>query len=121
MLILANFAGWVWAHWRSVAIVVAVVVLILTGVCVFKRVTNRPPKLNQKETQQVQERIGEMDRDEMKQILVESEVREQMIDANVMTATADTVNAIHESKLKWADASAEEMRAELERRAKEGQ
>jgi Na+/H+ antiporter NhaB len=107
-------------HWRAVLIVIVVLAAAITGVCVYKRVFNRPPKLNQKEIVQAQQAIEKQDREQMRQILVESEVREAMIDANVATATGDTVNAIHESKKKWADASVEDMQAELERRAAEG-
>jgi uncharacterized membrane protein YvbJ len=106
-------------HWRIAAVVALVVIVSLWAYC--GGWFHRTPKLNQQEIQRAQTAIATQDRQEMTQVLAESEAREAVTDANVNEAKAQTFNAVQESKKKWADASIEDMQAELEARAKEGQ
>jgi hypothetical protein len=115
--------------WQLKAISIAVLLGIVLLSVVFYKACNRPPKLNQVEIQKAQKAIAEQDRKEMIQVLAESEAREQVADEareqvadeTAVNANAEKLNAIHESKEKWATASTDDMAAELERRARESQ
>lgn len=93
--------------------------LILVAVGGYKacKWLNPPPKLDEKAIQKAQDAITKKDREAMKQILVESDVAEKKIDANVANASADTVTAYAEARKKANEMSNEELAAELERRA----
>lgn len=118
MLIAANIVGFIIAKWRWFAIFAGVVLLFVVIGFIFKAF-NRPPKLDQKQIQRAQTAIATADREEMTKVLVESDVREKQIDTNVAYANNATVDAINESKKTWANASNDELAAELERRAQE--
>jgi hypothetical protein len=107
--------------WQLKAISIAILLGIVLLSVVFYKACNRPPKLNQVEIQKAQKAIAEQDRKEMIEVLAQSEAREKIADETAINANAEKLNAIHESKEKWATASTDEMAAELERRAKESQ
>lgn len=116
MLLITQIFKWVLSHWKGVAIAVGAVFVIVLISLVF-RSCNKPPKLNQQEIIKAQQAIAENDAKKMKEVLVASDVKEKVADQTQSNSEANTVNAIQESKEKWKDASIEEMRAELERRA----
>lgn len=118
MLILANAFGFVVAKWRWFAIFAGVLLFFVLLGFIF-RAFHRTPKLNIPEIQRAQKAIANDDREEMTRVLVESDVREKAIDANVAYANNQTVDAIAESRKTWQNASNAEMQAELERRAHE--
>ena len=112
-----NIFGYLLSNWRKVAIVVVAAVLLsllsLGGRWCFKKT---PPKLNEAEIFEAQKAIAENDRKVMEKVLVESDARDAEINATAANATTDKVNAIAESKKRWANASEEEMAKELEAR-----
>jgi hypothetical protein len=123
-----NFLKSIWGVWWNqwtwpLKLGSAIVLIIVLGLVIgfFKSCLNRTPKLNQVEIQKAQKAIAEQDRKEMIQVLAESEAREQVADETAVNANAEKLNAIHESKEKWATASTDDMAAELERRARESQ
>jgi hypothetical protein len=106
--------------WRWFVVFIAIVA-VCWALGMLIRVFHRTPKLNIPEIQRAQKAIANEDREEMTRVLVESDVREKAIDANVAYANNQTVDAIAESRKTWQNASNAEMQAELERRAKESQ
>lgn len=120
MLILANAFGFVVEKWRWFAVFAAIVLAFVLLGFIF-RAFHKSPKLNQVEIVKSQTAIATQDREEMTKILVDSDVREKNIDANVAYANTEVVNAQAESKKQWSTASNDEMAAELERRAQENQ
>ena len=79
---------------------------------------SRPaPKLDQKEIIEAQQAIAERDDAKMRDILAASDVREKQIDANVAAGRTETVNAIADAKKRYEAMPADELAAELERRA----
>lgn len=113
-LIFANVIGWIVAHWRLVAGVVAVLFLVIVFGLVY-RSCNKPPKLDQKEIIEAQQAIEKNDRKVMVEILTNSTVREQGIDNSIKAAEEATEKA----KRDYSQLSNDELAAELERRAKE--
>jgi uncharacterized membrane protein YvbJ len=121
-LLMPNFVeiaiDFVVAYWRWFVIFTAVVLVFVLIGFIFKAF-HHAPKLDQKQIQRAQTAIATQDREEMTKVLVESDVQEKKIDANVAYANTETVNAIADSKKQWADKSNDELAAELERRAQE--
>lgn len=113
-LILANIIGWIVAHWRIVAGVVAVLFLVIVFGLVF-RSCNKPPKLDQEQIIKAQQAIAKEDRREMIEVLAESKVKEEGIDNSIKAAEEATEKA----KRDYSKLSNEELAAELERRLNE--
>lgn len=114
-LILANIIGWITAHWRTVAILAAIFVIALGSILIVRSCGSKP-KLNEAEIQKAQQSIAVEDRKAMQEVLISSDVREAVIDSEISNAKAETVNAIHDSKVKWNQATDEEIKAELLKR-----
>jgi hypothetical protein len=114
-LIVVNGLAFVQRHWRLFlgGLLALTAVFLVFGYC---RKADAP-KLDQKEIIQAQQAIAAQDEAKMREILVQSDAREKVADDTAINAKAATVNAIQESREKWRDAEAEEMAAELERRA----
>lgn len=118
---LLNIAGWIAAHWRLVAVASLAVALLITLALLYRGCGKSTPKLDPQEIIKAQKAIAEQDREEMTRVLVESDAKEAVADETEINANAAKVNAIAESKAKWAEASNAEMQEELERRARESQ
>ena len=117
-LIFANIIGWIVAHWRIVVIGAAAVVLFLVILFTFKS-CNKPSVMTEQEKQEVLNAIADRDEKKLKEKLIEIEVKEQVIEGNVANAHAEKVNAIADSKKKWANANISDLQAEFDRRMKE--
>ena len=115
---LANLVGWMAAHWRMVAILATICLIALLSI-LFTRSCGPKPKLNEAEIQQGERAVQERNDAALKEILVQSEVREKEIEANVANAEKEKINAIHESRKKWANANIDDLRQEFERRKNE--
>ena len=115
-LFLANVWGWIWAHRRTVAILAAILLIAILSVLFGRGCNSKPAKLNQEEIIKAQQSIAVEDRKQMVDILASSDAREAAIDSNISNAKANTVNAIHESRERWSQASDDELKAELLRR-----
>jgi hypothetical protein len=103
------------AHWRLLLTAIGIGVLLFTVAVFYKRCTT--PKLDEKAIIRSQRAIEQGDKEEMKQILVESDVAEKQIDENLQTAHAEQVNAANEAKKKYEAMSNEDLAKELERRS----
>ena len=114
-LIFANLIGWIVAHWRLVAGIVGVLVLVIAFGLIF-RSCNKPSVISEQEKQEIQNAIAERDEKKLKEKLAEIEAKEQVIEGNVANAEAEKLNAIHESRKKWANANISELQAEFDRR-----
>jgi hypothetical protein len=117
-LFLANILGWIVAHKRLVFTVLGIVALLILVFMAY-RGCKSTPQLNEAEIQRGQEAVKQRNDEELRKILVESEAREAVIDANIANAEREKVNAIHEARQKWANANISELQAEFDRRAKE--
>jgi hypothetical protein len=113
-LTIANIWGYLWAHKRVVGIVILALTVTLTGFCVYKRVTR--PKLDEKAIQRAENAIAERNTAELKEILAESDVKQEVIAGNVANAEKETERVKEESKKKYNEMSLEDLAAELERR-----
>ena len=105
--------------WKKIAIVAVAAILLLLSILGVRSCFTKTPKLNEKQIHDAQVAIAENDRKVMEKVLVESDANEAEITATAANATTVKVNTIVESKEKWANATTEEMAAELERRAKQ--
>jgi len=104
-----------WDNPRYLVMLLAAILLLVVGLQ-MKGCFKRTPKLNEAEIRRAQQAIADQDRSKMIEVLTASEVREKNIDANVANAKADTLNAIHESKIKYNDMTNDELAKELEAR-----
>ncbi len=95
------------------------VLAILFGSVFLYRACNRPPKLDEKQIQKAQQAIAANDRQAMVEVLIAAEVAEKKIDANVVDASTQTVNAIVAAKKKANEMSNEELANYLNERSKE--
>src|SRR5688572_43402 len=100
-LILANIVGWIVANKRTVAILGAICLIALLTILLTRACAPAKPKLNEAEIQKGEQAVKERNDAALKEILVQSEVREKQIEANVANAEKETVNAIYESRRKW--------------------
>ena len=105
--------------WKKIAIYAGAGILLLFIVFGVRSCFKKTPKLNEKQIQEAKVAIAETDRKVMEKVLVESDANEAEINAAAVNATTVKVNTIVESKEKWANATTDEMAAELERRAKQ--
>lgn len=100
------------------AVVVIGIVLVVFGL--IYRSCGKPPKvITEAEQQEIKNAIADRDEKKLKEKLVEFEVEEQIIEGNVANAEVEKVNAIAESRKKWANANISELQAEFDRRMKE--
>jgi len=102
------------------AVVIAFIVIGLVLILIFglwmKSCFTKTPKLNEAEIQKGEQAVKERNDAALKEILVQSDVREAQIEANVSNARAETVNAIAEAKEKYANMNTSQLAEELERR-----
>lgn len=111
-----NIFGYLLSNWRKVAIVVVAAILLIFLILGVRSCFKRTPKLNEAEILQAQKAIAENDRRAMEKVLIESDARDAEITATAANATTEKVNAIAESKKRWANATEDEMAKELEAR-----
>jgi ABC-type phosphate transport system auxiliary subunit len=121
-----NFLKRIWNVWfiqwsltaKAISIGVLAVLLIIVIVGV-RSCGKSKPKLNEAEIQQGEAAKKAANDKELREILVQSDAREKEIEANVIDANSAKVNAIQESREKWANANRDELQAEFDRRAAE--
>lgn len=119
MLFLANIAGWVVAHWRIVVYAALALVVLISGVMLFRSCGKKTPKLDQAEIIKAQQAIAANDRKIMVETIANSDAREAAIDQNLANAKQVTMETVANSKAEWANKTNEELAAELERRSHE--
>lgn len=104
-------------------VMVSFLVLIGVGVLMFglwmRSCLTKKPKLDEAAIQKAQQAIAEQDEKKMREVLIESDRQEAEADNTSIEAKANTINAIHESKHKWANATDEDLKKELLRRMNE--
>lgn len=108
-----------WDNKRVTLIGLAILTLLIAGVFTYRGCKARRARLNQQEILELQKAIATEDRKVMEKILVDSEVREQQINENLVNAKTETVNAIAEAKKKASQMTNEQLAEELNRRARE--
>lgn len=113
-LVIANVFGWLWAHKRTIGVIVAVAVIAVAVLVIAKSCGRGKPVLNEKELQEVNEAIETRERKKMEEVFVKVEAKQAEIEANVTNAKAETVNAIADAKKKVSEMSDEELAAYLE-------
>lgn len=93
------------------------IVLLLIIVFSFKSCfTKTPTVMTEQEKQEVKNAIADRDEKKLKEKLAELEVKEQVIEGNVANADSQKINAIADSRKKWANANISELQAEFDRR-----
>ena len=113
-LFIVNTLGYLQAHWRTVAILAAILLIALASILLTRSCGQRAVKLDEKELQQVNEAIETKERKKMEEVFVAVEVKQQEIDANVSGSKAQTVNAIADAKKKVEAMTDEELANYLE-------
>lgn len=100
-------------NWKIVVPIVLVIVAVffVNSYCAKRRV-----KLDEKQQQEVARAIEEKNDAKLKEVLVEVEVKEAEIDANVANAQAATWAAQQNAREKYANMNTSELAAELEKR-----
>lgn len=93
--------------------------LLLTPILVMRGCSKSPKVLTEQEKQEINNAIADRDEKKLKEKLVEFEVEEQIIEGNVANAEVEKINAIAESRKKWANANISELQAEFDRRMNE--
>lgn len=114
-----NFLKTLWKTytWQPKLIALGVlIVIVLIAVLSFKGCGKKSQPMTEQERQEVKTAIANGEEKKLKDKLVELEVKEKLIDANVSNADAEKVNAIHDSKQKWANANISDLQAEFDRR-----
>lgn len=114
-LFLANAWGWMLSHWRLVLTIAGLIVLLVAVAVVFKRCT-RPKPIDEAKIQEAIRAIEEKNDAKLKEILVEADVKEQQIDANIAEGRKATVNAMANAREKYSNMNTDELAAELEKR-----
>lgn len=108
----------VWDNKRVVLPIIGAVVLLVLVVFAYRGCSRSAPKLDEKQIQEAQRAIAENDRKVMERVLVESEVAEKAIDANLANAENEKLQAIQEARKKAAGMSNEELANALNERAR---
>lgn len=105
------------------AVILAVMILVVIAVIALglflRSCFHKEPKLDEKQIQKAQQAIAANDRQAMVEVLIAAEVAEKKIDANVVDASTQTVNAIAAAKKKANEMSNEELANYLNERSKE--
>jgi uncharacterized membrane protein len=96
-------------------IILGLVLLLSLGLWV-RSCGKKTVKLNEKEQQEVARAIEEKNDAKLKEKLIEIEVKEAEIDANVASAQAATWAAQQNAREKYANMNTSELAAELEKR-----
>lgn len=115
LLSILNAFGWVVAHWRTVAVVLAAVIVLVASIALF-RSCGPKPKLDEKEIQDSIKAIEEKNDTKLKEILANVDVREKQIDANLANAKNATVNAYADARKKYSNMNTADLAAEIEAR-----
>ncbi|HLA96623.1 MAG TPA: hypothetical protein VK612_12945 [Pyrinomonadaceae bacterium] len=103
---------WVRRGLYAVAGLIGLIVIIV----VFKSCGKTVPKLDEAEVQRGEKAVKQENDEELRNILVESDVREKVAVNAAVNSKAETVNAIHESRQTWNAANRDELQAEFDRR-----
>ncbi|MBX3288434.1 MAG: hypothetical protein KF855_03720 [Acidobacteria bacterium] len=117
MLTTANIIGFVVTNKRYFFIGAAVLIGLVLVIGFLRSCGAGPtPKLNEVEIQRGEQAVKEQNRKELEEILINAEVRERQIDANLANGRAETVNAIDEARRKYRQMTNEDLSAEFEKR-----
>jgi uncharacterized membrane protein len=111
----ANILGWIVAHKRLVLTIGGIILLLLLVLMIY-RGCRSTPKLDEAEIQKGEQAVKERNDEALRKILVESEAREAVIDANVANAEKEKVEAVEQAKERWANANISDLQAEFDRR-----
>lgn len=98
---------------RLALIAIVGLIVLITTVFIFKA-CNRPPKLNEKQIQKVQQAIEKQERTEMVETLAQIEVETKQIDANLANADNEKLKAFIEARDKARSMTNEELAKALE-------
>lgn len=101
-------------RWTIAAIALAIVVIIL--LMSLRSCLTPQPRLDEEQIQRGEQAIRERNDRELRNILVNSDVRAKEINENVAGASLEVYNAARESRQRWANANIDELREEFERR-----
>jgi uncharacterized membrane protein YhiD involved in acid resistance len=98
---------------RLALIAIVGLIVLITTVFIFKA-CNRPPKLNEKQIQKVQQAIEKQERTEMVETLAQIEVETKQIDANLANADNEKLKAFAEARKRARELTNEQLAKELE-------
>lgn len=115
-LFFANIWGWIIANPLKAAIYLFALVGLIYVLTWFACGKGKTVKLDEKQQQEVARAIEEKNDAKLKEILVEVEVKEKQIDANVANAQAETWAATQNAREKYSNMSTDQLAAELEKR-----
>lgn len=100
-------------NWRAVVLTLAIIAAVVVVYLVFRPA---PAKINEREIQDAIKALEEKNDAKVKEILVNADIRERQIDANLANAKGETVNAYVDARKKYANMNTADLAAEIERR-----
>lgn len=103
-------------NWRLVAAVTGIVLVVALTIGFLRGCGSNKPKLDERSIQEAQIAIEQRNEQKLKEILVNSDVREQQIDANVANGRVATLEAAAEAKKRYEAMTFDELAKELEAR-----
>lgn len=106
-------------RWVIIGLMVLIGVFVLIFALTMRSCFKKTPKLDEAEIQKAQQAIAVEDRKVMVEILANSDAKEAVADNVSANADVVKINTLKESRDKWANATVDEMTAELEARAKQ--
>lgn len=112
---LKRVAFFIWDN--KVAVLIVIAMFAIAGF--FYRACSKPQKFDEATIEKARQAIAKQDRQQMTEVLVESEVAERQIDANLANAENEKLKTVAEARKKASGLSNEELAAEIERRLNE--
>ena len=114
-----TFAGWVVVsvqkHWR-ILLPVGLGLLLISFILFFAYCGKSKPVLDERKIQEAIVAIEQKNDARLKEILVEIEVQEKAIDANVSNGRKELVQAAHDARAKYSNMNTAQLAEELEKR-----
>jgi hypothetical protein len=102
-------------NWK---IVLPIIALLIGSIFIY-RACHKTPHLDEQQIKRAQDAIAKQDREEMTKVLVDAEVKEKQIDANLANSDSAKLQAIYEARRKANAMTNEELARRLEELANE--
>lgn len=101
-----------WA--RRVVVLLFAIAVIVPGVFIYRACT-KPPKIDEKQLQKVEQAIKERNDEKLKDVLAESDTRIENLDSGILQAEENT----RQARKNYDGMTFDELAAEIERRRNE--
>lgn len=104
-------------NWRGLLIGIGVIFILASVILVFKSCNKpEPAKLDQPAILKAEKAIKDQNYGELREVLVETDVKNAEIDANVAKGRVETIQTADEARRKYEAMSNDDIASEIERR-----